>query len=257
MKTRRVSSQSVRKISGLIRGIAAIGVLLVFLSFPGLCRAQKWDSSGHSAGAVLVYSSNEIVPGLTSGILTPWYSGEFAMNASILLRDPYNDNKMNFSPMGVFTAAAIYLGANPFNKEGGATTVCDILGSILLLSAAAMNSRHHFWFLGDPRPAADNSIRAALFAVSRTDVYTSHGEGWWRFCPAIGLEFDVPVSTPTTDPRRHELSGSSIAFDIGVDKPFDSVADQDITNEPRLFAGVRFYFARTTLIRIAESVGTQ
>jgi hypothetical protein len=203
-----------------------------------------------------VRSAIEIVPGIGVGGATSWYSGEVAINGSVLLRDPYNANAKNFSPMGLYSLGAAYVVGFSHVEDVG-LTFRKVLEYVVGIPLVAMNSRHHFWFLGEPRPSADRSIRAALFVTSRTDVYSSHGGPWWRYCPSIGIELDIALSSPRREPIGRDSAGmdiseSSLAFDLGFDKAFDLVNDRPITNAPRVFAGVRFYFARISQVRVGK-----
>jgi hypothetical protein len=236
--------------------VTAAAVLLTFCRVP-VSIAGPADTSDLCIGAVTTYSADEIVPGIGVGGATSWYSGELAINGSVLLRDPYNENAKNFSPMGLYSLGAVYVVGGVFHVQDVGVTFRKVLEYVVGIPLVAMNSRHHFWFLGDPRPTADRSIRAALFVTSRTDVYSSHGDPWWRYCPSIGVELDIALSTPRSEPAGRDSSGmvlsqSSIALDLGVDKAFDLVNDRTITNTPRVFAGVRFYFARISQVRVGE-----
>jgi hypothetical protein len=235
--------------------VAAAGLLLALCWVP-VSSAGPADTSDVCIGAVTTYSADEIVPGIGGGVAMPWYSGEVAINGSVLLRDPYNEDAKNFSPMGLYSLGAAYV-VGFFHVEDVGLTFRKVLEYVVGIPLVAMNSRHHFWFLGDPRPTADRSIRAALFVTSRTDVYSSHGDPWWRYCPSIGVELDVALSTPRSEPVGRDSSGmdisqSSIALDLGVDKAFDFVNGRTITNTPRVFAGVRFYFARISQVRVGK-----
>ncbi len=241
--------------------VAAAAVLLTFCRVP-VSSAGPADTSDVCIGAVTTYSADEIVPGIGVGGATSWYSGELAINGSVLLRDPYNDNAKNFSPMGLYSLGAAYVVGGVFHVQDVGVTFRKVLEYVVGIPLVAMNSRHHFWFLGDPRPTAGRSIRAALFVTSRTDVYSSHGDPWWRYCPSIGVELDVALSTPRSEPVGRDSSGmdisqSSIALDLGVDKAFDLVNGRTITNTPRVFAGVRFYFARISQVRVGKEIPRQ
>ncbi len=235
--------------------IAALSMLALCLASPGECRAQLTDTTGFSGGAHVWYFLDEIVPGVGGGLTTSWYSGEVLFNGSFLFRDPYNDNKTSFSYMGLGSMAAFYA-VSMFHSGDGGETVRDVLGYIVGIPVVAMNSRHHFWFVGDPRPTADDMFRGSVFVISRTEIYGDDNT-WVRYAPAIGCEFDLALSTVHQEPAGKgnmglNISRPSLAVDIGVDKPFDLVGEDVFSQNVRFFAGIRFYFERTSQVRAIE-----
>ena len=203
-------------------------------------------------GGFVLLKQNEVTPGVFLKRLASAQFGTYTSQwnplvATVVPRDPYNDDETSLSILGVFTVPILFVyGMSLGEGRDGLDSVSlpvRIAIAIVVYPILISNSQHHFSIIPIDTTAVER-ISSSVFVGMQTDLFAQLNNkiDWARFTPSIGIDFLFPFNQKQSTLSWKKLSGPSIGVQVGFDKHWDISGQFKVEAPWRIFAGLKVAF---------------